>query len=334
MTMSEQLARRRLMRRIAAGTGLLLTGLVQMAPSHGQQVEASSALKPGQFTWHPDRSPVGPLAIVVSLPDQLVHVYRNGIRIAVSTCSTGRPGHLTPTGVFTVLQKDEHHRSTIYSGAPMSDMMRLTWSGIALHVGDLPGYPSSHGCVHLPAEFSRRLFAISHLGMAVIIADNVSAPTAIVHPGLVLTQGAEGEIDQAVHKLGTRPLPGSGTTLPLSILISRADARFIILEDGNTVATGPISIADPARPLGAHVMILSGGAPTAGLTWHAFSHGDSADDGRSAIDAFDRIHLDPAGRKAISDRLHPGTILTLTDLPLSPDSRSGRDFVVISTTDA
>jgi hypothetical protein len=106
-------------------------------------------LQPGEFTWHPDRSQVGPVAVIVFLPRQLVHVYRNGIRIAVSTCSRGKVGHETPTGVFVVLQKGAMHESNEYSDASMPNMNRLTWSGIALHAGNLPGYPASHGCVRL-----------------------------------------------------------------------------------------------------------------------------------------------------------------------------------------
>jgi hypothetical protein len=98
-------------------------------------------LEAGEFTWHPERQKRGPVAIIVSIPDQMVHVYRGGVRIAVSTCSTGRKGHSTPTGVFTILQKDKHHRSSTYNNAPMPNMNRLTWSGIALHAGNLPGYP-------------------------------------------------------------------------------------------------------------------------------------------------------------------------------------------------
>src|SRR5690242_9047173 len=82
-------------------------------------VEEAADLKPGQFTWHPDRSPAGPVSIVVSIPDQRVHVYRNGIRIGVSTCSTGKPGHSTPVGVFTILEKDRNHHSSTYNNAPM-----------------------------------------------------------------------------------------------------------------------------------------------------------------------------------------------------------------------
>jgi hypothetical protein len=120
----------------AVGEGLALEVMKEIA-----------ALEPGEFTWHPERQQTGPVAVVVSLPEQRVHVYRNGIRIAVSTCSTGKPGHETPTGVFVVLQKDKNHRSSTYNNAPMPNMNRLTWSGIALHAGKLPGYPASHGCV-------------------------------------------------------------------------------------------------------------------------------------------------------------------------------------------
>ena len=121
-------------------------------------------LQPGEFTWHPERSPAGPVAVVASIPEQRVHVYRNGIRIAVSTCSTGAPGHETPTGVFTVLQKDKHHRSSTYNNAPMPNMNRLTWGGIALHAGKLPGYPASHGCIRLPMCVTSKSFSENAIG--------------------------------------------------------------------------------------------------------------------------------------------------------------------------
>jgi len=90
-------------------------------------------MRPGDYTWHPERPTTRGVAVVVSIPEQRVHVCRTGIRIAVSTCSTGREGHETPTGVFTILQKDRDHRSSTYNDAPMPNMSRLTWDGIALH---------------------------------------------------------------------------------------------------------------------------------------------------------------------------------------------------------
>src|SRR5262245_38235282 len=94
-------------RRFLVGVGGTGLGLIAWHFGHGaslaQLVQDAEDLQPGQFTWQPDRSPDGAVAIIVSLPDQLVHVYRNGVQIAVSTCSTGKPGHETPTGVFTIL---------------------------------------------------------------------------------------------------------------------------------------------------------------------------------------------------------------------------------------
>src|SRR5205823_2855572 len=115
-------------------------------------------LKIGDFVWEPERAPAGPVLIVVSVPEQVAYVYRNGIRIARTSVSTGRPGHPTPTGVFDILEKEKDHVSTIYKGAEMPWMERLTWTGIAMHAGDLPGYPDSHGCVRLPLEFSKLLY--------------------------------------------------------------------------------------------------------------------------------------------------------------------------------
>jgi len=109
---------------------------------------------------------------VVSLAEQKAYVYRAGKLIGVTTVSTGKRGHRTPTGSFTILQKRRKHFSNLYNNAPMPNMQRLTWTGIALHAGALPGYPASHGCVRLPMEFSKLLFAVTELGGRVhIVAD-------------------------------------------------------------------------------------------------------------------------------------------------------------------
>lgn len=141
-----------------------------------------SKLKPGQFIWKGGAVPSGPIVVVVSLPEQRAYVYRNGIRIGVSSASTGMPGHSTPTGVFMVLEKDKDHRSKTYNNAAMPFTERLTWDGAALHAGGLPGYPSSHGCIHLPSEFARHLFEVSPKGMTVVIANHYDKPTEVVHP--------------------------------------------------------------------------------------------------------------------------------------------------------
>lgn len=140
-------------------------------------------LTPGQFQWDPQAAPAGEMVIVVSLPEQRLHVYRDGVRIGVSTISSGKPGKQTPTGTFTILQKKVKHRSSLYDNAPMPYMQRLTWDGIALHAGKLPGYPASHGCVRLPLAFARLLYAETGFGMTVVVADEASHSLAVVYPG-------------------------------------------------------------------------------------------------------------------------------------------------------
>ena len=118
-------------------------------------------LPPGDFVWEPELAPSGPLVVIISLPDQTLSAYRNGIRIAYSSISSGVKGRSTPPGVFTILEKEVTHFSNKYHHAPMPFMQRLTWEGVALHGGDLPGYPASHGCIRLPREFAKKLDSVT-----------------------------------------------------------------------------------------------------------------------------------------------------------------------------
>jgi hypothetical protein len=326
---------RRNSRRQFLKAGLVMAGLgISARALNAQRVDKSSAdLKPGEFTWRPELSPDGPVAIVVSIPDQRVHVYRNGVRIAISTCSTGRAGHRTPTGVFTVLQKDRHHRSSTYNNAPMPNMNRLTWSGIALHAGNLPGYPASHGCIRLPLEFSRLLFEITHIGTAVILADDHSDPVAIAHPGAMLAPEAAAKMNAAVAALKIKARPShdhaANPTPPLSVVISSHDRRIIVMHNGHIIGDGQVSIADPGRPLGTHVFVLSR-ANDGQLHWHGIGYGVDSRSVASALVTLQRISTDERMRDIISAHLHEGTVLKTTDLALHTESRSGRDFVLMT----
>ena len=315
-------------RSVLAAAGFFAAWQVSSSQVLAEMVEEISKLKPGQFTWHPERSPGGPVAIVVSIPDQRVYVYRNGIRIAVSTCSTGKPGHETPTGVFTILQKDKNHHSSTYDNAPMPNMNRLTWSGVALHAGKLPGYPASHGCVRLPLEFSKLLFTVTHVGTAVIIADAHSAPADVNHPGLVLSGDAEREIDEAEAKLKNAKAhkPDNPDATAVSVIVSSADKTITILENGDTVISGKATLTPADQPLGQHVFILSA-AGGGGMAWHAISHGSTAEPDTAVIN---RIRAEPDVVNAMKQRMHIGLVLVTTDLPSTPDTRTGEDFVVLN----
>jgi hypothetical protein len=128
--------------------------------------------------------PAGPLIIAVSIGSQHVTVYDNGSPIATAPVSTGMQGRPTPMGVFSVIQKEIFHRSNLYSNAPMPYMQRITWSGVALHAGLLPGYPASHGCIRLPPEFAIRLWGMTRVGARVVVTRNDVAPFEIEHPRL------------------------------------------------------------------------------------------------------------------------------------------------------
>jgi lipoprotein-anchoring transpeptidase ErfK/SrfK len=128
--------------------------------------------------------PKGPLQIVVSIADQHVTLYTNGVRVAQGPVSTGVPGRPTPTGVFSIIQKDRFHHSNLYSNAPMPYMERITWSGVALHEGPLPGYPASHGCIRMTHDFAARLWQVARLGVRVIVARNDIIPADFAHPRL------------------------------------------------------------------------------------------------------------------------------------------------------
>jgi hypothetical protein len=119
---------------------------------------------------------------IVSLDRQRIHVYGRDGLVAESAVSTGQRGYRTPTGIFSVLQKRRHHESNIYSGAPMPWMHRLTWSGIALHGGVVPGYPASHGCIRLTYDFAPKLWAMSRVGVRVVIVPKEVIPQDITHP--------------------------------------------------------------------------------------------------------------------------------------------------------
>ena len=156
----------------------------QGAPTSAQLqlAKQSEALKPGEWVWAPQIAKSGPVLVYVDLSRQRATVYRNGVRIGVTTISSGKDGYETPTGVFTILEKDRDHRSRTYDDAPMPFQQRLTWKGVALHAGNLPGFPASHGCVRLPLEFAKKLFEVTPMGGTVVIAggheDPVKRPAA------------------------------------------------------------------------------------------------------------------------------------------------------------
>jgi hypothetical protein len=236
------------------------------------------------------------MLFVVSLATQRAVLYRNGIPIAITTVSTGRPGHRTPTGIFTVLERDEVHYSSLYNSAPMPNMQRLTWGGVALHGGDLPGYPASHGCIRLPREFARLLFGVTRLGMTVVITNEAAVPH--VAPAESLLRGRSEPFS------GDAPMwrPEAASRGPVSIVISAADRRVVVLRNGTLIGRAPITIERPVARTSAYMLQTDG-------TWLRIALPGQSGEGD---DLRGRIDVAPGFRQAVEPFLQAGTTVIIT----------------------
>ncbi len=291
-------------------------------------------LKKGQFLWVADAAASGPIVMVVSITEQRAYVYRNGILIGATTVSTGRPGHLTPTGVFTVLQKQKEHRSTIYDGAPMPYMERLTWGGVALHAGGLPGYPESHGCIHLPSEFARLLFEISPNGMTVVIGSDATAPENVTHPGYLAPvrfvggQPIEGESLSPNEE--DRWHPELSPNGPVSIVLSQGSQRIVVYRNGIEIGRSRLVVSG-VTPLMNHVLVLAEGPSSAPnpyvpdatkYRWLRLGVPGHMDESNTQVDpaAVARIRIPADFVAKLNGILTPGASLFVTSATLNPDT--------------
>ncbi|HEV3273158.1 MAG TPA: L,D-transpeptidase [Candidatus Methylacidiphilales bacterium] len=291
--------------------------------------KASGPLKPGEYYWKPEVSPRGPVVIVVSLPRQVMVVYRNGIQIARSTVSTGAGGKATPTGVFEILQKKEEHYSNIYNNAPMPYMQRLTWTGIALHAGTLPGYPASKGCIRLPFDFSKRLFTVTKMGGTVIIADEKS-PRAdfTASPGLALApKDLSATTLPPLAKNQFQWMPERSSTGPVTLLISTADQKLYAYRNGILIGRGAIEIRG-SRSQGEHVFTLLEGTTNRpglwvpgrnALRWLEVTMG-SQSSSLTAEELSRRLRIAPGFAEKLYDLVSPGTTVVVTDDPALRDA--------------
>lgn len=190
--------------------------------------------------WRPELAPVGPMVMLVSLDEQRIYVYRNGVAIGASRISSGRSGYETPTGVYTILQKEREHHSNLYDNAPMPFMQRLTWDGLALHAGKLPGHPASHGCIRLPANFAERLFEVSPRGTVVVVTDERVAPPQINHPAAIAPLGLDGAAQAGGEDSPWPPDDGG----PVSVVASTHDRMLYVLQSGRLIASVPLEVPD------------------------------------------------------------------------------------------
>lgn len=281
----------------------------QVSVGSGSVVETVAKLRPGQFVWAPQAAPKGPLLMIVNTRTQRAILYRNGVPIAASTVSTGRPGYRTPTGVFTVLQKHVEHYSSKYDNAPMPYMQRLTWYGIALHAGQLPGYPASHGCVRMPREFARLLYGVTTLGMTVVITDTAAQPRIAPAPEMV----ASGTNQlRAEPSAALRWTPEKAPDGPVSIVVSVADRRAVVLRNGVEIGSGPVTVDGPVSGTWAYALR---NIDASGQRWIRVDLGGAAtdrNDPQVPAAEWQRFHAPESFRRAIAAIVQPGTTIVVT----------------------
>ena len=315
---------------------LRLLALFAVLISTAQAVEKPSAhtkgtptgkptgpLKPGEYWWRPQLSPSGPLMVLVSVPEQVMHVYRNGILIGRSTVSTGSTGHATPGGVFSILEKKQEHYSKTYDNAPMPNMQRLTWTGIAMHSGNLPGYPASHGCIRLPFDFSQLLFSATSKGGTVVVGNGKTpVPHLASSPGLMLApKDFTPDMLRPLAKNDYDWHPGRSAGGPITMVVSAADKAIYVYRNGNPIGRAPVEIGGRGA-LGNHVFSLLEGT-TGRLSslvpgrqarrWTCVtSSGRRADAEKIAS----RLRMNPEFAAKVYDTIAPGTTVIITDQPV------------------
>ncbi|UIJ46334.1 L,D-transpeptidase family protein [Sphingomonas cannabina] len=293
--------------------GRLLLALACAAPAVAQQVvvpvapgsiiETAQRLKPGEFLWTPQVAPQGPVVLIVSIAGQRAVLYRNGVPIAVTTVSTGRPGYETPTGVFTVLQKEVEHYSSLYDDAPMPYMQRLTWGGVALHAGSLPGYPASHGCIRLPPAFAKLLYGVTRLGMTVVVTDARDLPR--LAPAGDPLRGKAGAAPPGESWWHPELAPDG----PVSIVISAADRRVVVLRNGREIGHAAVTIAGRVEATTAYVLADGDGAKR---QWFSVALRPDAKADPVPPRFWDGFGVDPAFRRVVAAIVTSGTTVVLT----------------------
>jgi len=320
---------------------IAVTAMAQQPASHTNGTPTghpTGPLKPGEYWWNPAVSPDGPVVVLVSLPLQTMNVYRNGILVGRSSVSTGTKNHRTPAGVFTILEKKEKHFSNLYQNAPMPNMQRLTWTGICMHSGNLPGYPASHGCIRMPYDFSKLLFSITSRGCTVVIGDESKpGPHFAANPGILLApKDFTPDMLKPLARGEYQWKPERSTTGPITILVSSADRAVYVYRNGEPIGRAALDIANPQIPLGGHILTLLEGVTGKASPWAPGRPGrnwmDAATDATSRrvslSDLGKRVRICPDFAVKLYDLLTPGATIIVTDAPAV--RHANRNFTVLA----
>ena len=301
-------------------------------PASAQQVdrgnrtilEAAAALNNGQFVWAPELSAAGPALLVVNLETQRAVLFRNGVPIGATTVSSGKQGYETPTGVFTILQKRQEHYSKTYGNAPMPNMQRLTWRGIALHAGNLPGYPASHGCIRLPTKFSGLLFGATELGMTVVITSIPAIPSGSDAPDVItLTPALPASLSSAAYEWHPERSPSTADSM-VSVVVSAADGKAVVMRNGVEIGSAPVRVTGETKPM-AYVLRAW---DASGQHWLKLQFAGAGRGMEAAADEGKRFETPAKFRYDLATVLRPGSVVIVTPESLRAGSTGSSATVI------
>jgi len=277
----------------------------QIDLASGSVVQAVTHLKAGEYVWAPEVAPQGPMLLIVNVATQRAVLFRNGVPIAATTVSTGRPGHATPNGVFTILQKQVEHYSSLYDSAPMPYMQRLTWYGVALHAGKLPGYPASHGCIRLPTGFAKLLYGETRIGMTVVVTRQPTIPRVAPTPTIVTATPSDIAMNGSFLWDPAKVPQG-----PVSIVVSAADRRAVVLRNGLIIGSAPVEVDGAVAGTWAYSLRSIDGQ---GQHWVRLTLSAKPDDGvEVARSEWSRFRAADAFKRAVASVIEPGTTIVVT----------------------
>ncbi len=312
----------------------LLSTLPAAAITNGTQTDPQNPnLQPGDYFWQPQVSPSGPIVLIANLSKQTLEVYRNGQLIGRSTIGAGKGEHPTPTGIFTILQKNQTHHSTKYHEASMPYMQRLTRDGVAIHAGNVLGQPDSHGCIHVPLEFAKNLYDLASEGATVLVTAGVDTPQQPSKPDLEFSSGKDSPVTTPSPQVPDSWHPEASANGPMCIVYSSADRRIYVYRNRVEIGVSNVGLQGSAPRAGNRVYAAqpaaSSGTPA---TWKLLGSVDM-----SPAPAADQI-LQQAGAPAdflqnLNGTVTAGTTLVLTDQPVDKQAAKAAGAALFDTAD-
>ena len=285
----------------------------------------------GQYpAW--GHQPKGTVILTITLSEQKMTIWDDGEPVARVAISSGVEKHPTPTGLFSIMIKKRFHRSNIYSDAPMPFMQRITWSGVALHQGHVPGRPASHGCIRLPAAVAQKLFTYTPIGCRVIITDKAVEPQRFSSSRLFTARPHVLRLATANDVPSVTATENPARIGHVALFISAKENKLFMRQNFQPVFESDLRI-DGTAPLGTHLFTAMKVSKDDGaVQWSQLTMPESHLPQLDARSALERITIPAEARREVAHALHQGASLIVSDQGFNREigRKGGTDFIVLT----